>query len=1092
MRKLAPLFLGLSVVLALCLGEEAFAQRYNFKIIAGSPGNGGSQDGPGSEARFDAPEDICLDADGNLYVSDRFNHTIRKISPSGNVTTVAGLAQSSGSADGTGSAARFKYPEGIAVDPTGNIFVADTDNHTIRKITPEGAVTTVAGTPGASGITDGVGSAARFSNPADVAVDASGNIFVADSYGNKAIRKISPQGVVTTLTRNVGYPTDIDVDTSGNLYVADNDGSVRKVSPEGTVVTLASLPNYNRPHGIAVDGTGNVYVNKGSAPAGSDISQMYKITPAGSVVTIEFRVAGVRRIDYEGVDVSIDGGDIYLTDDYSDVILAGSLAKLTLQAVSPAIGTISGGTRVTFTGTDFQDGATVTFGGVAGSDVAIVSGTTLRATAPPHSAGSVDVVVTNTDGGSASLTRGYEYADVETLFLTLNPPTLTVETGTAGTILAKLSAPAPRDLLLALESEQPTTAATSATAAIPAGRQSAVIYVSPEAIGGPVIIRATLPNDAGAQTATASIAVSASAFTPRLLVPGQAHVAGSGGSFFKTSFWMTNPHATETEVRLRFIPMTGLERVTLQKEMTLAPGEQVAWNDVLTEAFSAPSDTSGAIVVDVANGMKTPIVSSRTFNDSAFGTFGQYIPAVPIRAQGSQAQIDGLRGDSRFRSNLGVLNLSTSESTAIVSVFDATGVKRGHDVSVAIAPQSVVQLNGVNRAADAGEMEVFTAKVSSSGPFFAYASKLDNKTSDPVFIPGTLAPRATQWLDGVGDVQGSGAYFRSDLSLSNHGAAQATVEIAFTKWGDSVPSANASVTLVAGETKFYQSALKDIFGLAGAAGSLALTTSSSTPIVAWARTYSDGGEAGTFGQFIPGFSREDLMPTLGAMFLGISENAAFRTNMGLVNRGSATISARVSAWRMDGAKVGEQVFEIAPGQTLVKLRVMNELGAAGISDGYIKVVPSAAQSLYAWASSVDSLSTDQTFVRPLSLGTSYAGTWTGTTDEDRTVGMVIDDDGLITLIIALRVNGGLFSCTGPFTNASPGILDGDSFETTVTSSVMAAGVSSIVRGRFTSDSVVEGTYTGYRGSYVVFCGGQLSIVIDGTAFSDGTFKATRQ
>ena len=145
---------------------------------------------------------MAVDSAGNVYVADTDNHTIRKITPSRVVRTLAGLAGSHGSADGTGSAARFNFPLGVAVDSAGNVYVADTDNYTIRKITPSGVVRTLAGLAG-TGSADGTGSAARFNFPQGVAVDSAGNVYVADT-SNHTIRKITPSGVVSTFAGLAG------------------------------------------------------------------------------------------------------------------------------------------------------------------------------------------------------------------------------------------------------------------------------------------------------------------------------------------------------------------------------------------------------------------------------------------------------------------------------------------------------------------------------------------------------------------------------------------------------------------------------------------------------------------------------------------------------------------------------------------------------------------------------------------------------------------------------------------------------------------------------------------------------------------------
>ena len=166
---------------------------YTFVTLAGSPGSSGNADGNTNAARFYDPYGVAVDSAGNLYVADTDNHTIRKVTSAGVVTTLAGSPGSSGSADGTGSAARFSSPYGVAVDNAGNVYVADTYNHTIRKVTAFGVVTTLAGSPGNAGSAAGTGSTARFYSPRGVAVDNAGNVYVADTY-NHTIREVTPVG----------------------------------------------------------------------------------------------------------------------------------------------------------------------------------------------------------------------------------------------------------------------------------------------------------------------------------------------------------------------------------------------------------------------------------------------------------------------------------------------------------------------------------------------------------------------------------------------------------------------------------------------------------------------------------------------------------------------------------------------------------------------------------------------------------------------------------------------------------------------------------------------------------------------------------
>ncbi|WP_082994861.1 MULTISPECIES: NHL domain-containing protein [Aquimarina] len=247
-------------------------------ILAG--GSQGYADGTGTAARFNFPYGVAVDGGGNVYVTDRNNYRIRKITPGGVVTTLAGSTQ--GYANGTGTAARFNHPTGIVVDGSGNIFVSDWSNHSIRKITPTGVVSTFAGLN--EGFADGTGTTARFDNPAGLAVDSSGNIYVADE-SNSRIRKITPSGVVSTIAgSNDGYadgtgtsarffkPTGVAIDGSGNLYVADRiNHRIRKITSAGVVSTLAgsirgwadgigTVAQFNLPSGIVVDGSGTVYV----------------------------------------------------------------------------------------------------------------------------------------------------------------------------------------------------------------------------------------------------------------------------------------------------------------------------------------------------------------------------------------------------------------------------------------------------------------------------------------------------------------------------------------------------------------------------------------------------------------------------------------------------------------------------------------------------------------------------------------------------------------------------------------------------------------------------------------------------------------
>jgi sugar lactone lactonase YvrE len=232
--------------------------------LAGAAGATGTLDGAAAVARFKLPGDLVADRDGNLYVSDTGNQTIRKVSAAGVVTTLAGSAGVCGSADGSAMLAQFCDPRGIARDTSGNVYIADTGNHTIRMIDPAGRVSTLAGTPGVCGSGDGRGSAAHFCEPRDIAVDRKGILYVADT-GNSSIRMISLKGEVTTLAgrapecgtadgqgaaARLCRPGSIAVDDDGDLYVADTGNStIRRIDLDDKVTTVGGVPAQ---HGVVL------------------------------------------------------------------------------------------------------------------------------------------------------------------------------------------------------------------------------------------------------------------------------------------------------------------------------------------------------------------------------------------------------------------------------------------------------------------------------------------------------------------------------------------------------------------------------------------------------------------------------------------------------------------------------------------------------------------------------------------------------------------------------------------------------------------------------------------------------------------------
>ncbi|MFK2823126.1 immunoglobulin-like domain-containing protein [Arcobacter sp. YIC-80] len=311
----------------------------NVSTFAGN-GLAGTKDGTGTKASFNGPQALIIDSNDTLYSTGFDSHKIRKITSFGVVTTYGGTGQS-GSLDGSLLNATFNRPQGIAVDSKNNIFIADQGGHIIRKITPSGDVTTFVG-KGVIGDSDGTGTTIAFNNPSSIAIDSNDNLFVADTKNHK-IRKITPDGRSSTfaglgvigssddigIASTFNTPYGIDIDSNDNLYVADSSNhKIRKITPSGNVITLAgsgsagfadgtgSLATFRYPDKLVVDSDNNIYVGD------YNNHSIRKITPAGVVTTIAGNgSAGLtdafgKLAQFNGpTDIAIDSkNNIYIAD----------------------------------------------------------------------------------------------------------------------------------------------------------------------------------------------------------------------------------------------------------------------------------------------------------------------------------------------------------------------------------------------------------------------------------------------------------------------------------------------------------------------------------------------------------------------------------------------------------------------------------------------------------------------------------------------------------------------------------------------------------------------------------------------------------
>lgn len=372
----------------------------------GTPGAGGFGDGVGPTGQVGNPAALALAPDGTLYVADARYALIRRVSPAGRITTVTGQGDRPGTLDGPVATARFRSPTGLALGPDGTLFVADELGCSIRRITPRGQVRTLAGSPIILGGEDGPGATAQFRAPEAVAVDGSGNVYVAEG-GNQALRKITPAGQVSTLYggierpsaparevylhhptgvavapsgliyvaeagSNVVYqltpqgnisllagrrsseggaadggpaeaafrhPTHLAVGPAGILYVVDQyNAAIRKISPQGQVTTLAGAlpqgymgardPLLGNPTGLAVDATGTVYVSDGTAHV------IRRITPAGAVSVWVGEPGQAGQADGRGHAARFNGPEGLSLDRQGNLYVA-DLGNHTVRRVSP-------------------------------------------------------------------------------------------------------------------------------------------------------------------------------------------------------------------------------------------------------------------------------------------------------------------------------------------------------------------------------------------------------------------------------------------------------------------------------------------------------------------------------------------------------------------------------------------------------------------------------------------------------------------------------------------------------------------------------------------------------------------------------------
>ena len=337
-------FASVLAAVALLVGAVQ-AQTLSITTLAGSAGEIGNSDGSGTLARFIGPYGLAIDPAGNLYVADHGNQAVRRISPSGVVSTLAG---------------HFLAPYGVALDSAGNLYVSDTLNFVVDKIGPDGTLAVFAGISGQRGTSDGAAGVGSLSGPTGIAVDAAGDVYVADTNRGSAggvVRKVAPDGTLTTVVSGLTDPRGVVLDADGNLFIADaGDNTIRCLGSGGELSLFAGIANrtgaddgglgtarFNQPSALAIDGSNNLYV----ADYGN--STVREISPAGVVTT----VAGLAVVEGSADGVGSNArfytpagiaatrrGTVYVADTGNDTVRlglpTGTGSGLAAEAAAPA------------------------------------------------------------------------------------------------------------------------------------------------------------------------------------------------------------------------------------------------------------------------------------------------------------------------------------------------------------------------------------------------------------------------------------------------------------------------------------------------------------------------------------------------------------------------------------------------------------------------------------------------------------------------------------------------------------------------------------------------------------------------------------
>ncbi|MDE2666162.1 MAG: hypothetical protein OXI69_08425 [Acidobacteriota bacterium] len=939
--------------------------------------------GPAVEAKFSDPHDVAVDSAGNLYITDNSNTRIRKVDPSGTITTFAGIGRPGYLGDGGPAVeAWIRSPTGVAVDKAGNVYFASRSNDVVRKVDPAGIITTIAGI-GRSGFSGDGGPAveAKLGEPRGLDVDGAGNLYIADTTHDR-VRRVDPLGIITTIA-GIGrndedggdggpaveasvYPRDVAVDGDGNVYISGGN-RIRRVDPLGIITTIAGTgakgfsgdggpavqAQLGSPYGVAVDGDGNVYI------ADTLNRRIRRVDTLGIITTIAG--TGVRGFAGDGgpalqaqftpYGVDVDGaGNVFFADFHNNRIrvLRPSSApspptNLTAIAVSAS--------RIDLT---WQDNSSNENGfrvqrRVDGSDEWIGIGTTAANVTMFSDGGVLPATLYHYRVRALGPTVDSEFSDEAMAITPALPPTVTGFVPSSGQVGTRVTVSG----TLFLGVTDVLFNGVSAPEFEVLSRKSLWAIVPPDATSGPISV-----------VASDGTAVSAESFTvttgiySRLFVPIVLRAMGRAGSFFTSEMTLTNRGTTTAYIRYVYTASFGGGTGTAVD--SLGAGRQRIVPDAVAYLTSlgipiGGGSAGGTLQVDFSNlssaadaavtlRVSTPVEEGR-------GRAGlSYVGLSPEDLLTGSAVIAGLQQNSQDRSNLAVQHAGNSDDGAItlrVTVVSGDLAAPGSSLELPdrnLEPGGFHQYNRILDTAGFDNGYVKVERVSGSAPFYVYGVINDNFNSDGSFVfpvtESSLVGTSGQTLPVIIET----GNFQSELTVTNFSASEKTIVFNFVAGADD--TAEFNLTLKAGEQTILPDIVEELrrrqvegIGPANRAYVGALFARAAegdmSGIVIGARTGAPDKRGGQYSLFYNGVPYGSASIE-SAWVYGLQQNAENRSNLALVNTGEIDNSSSTFEITIyDGSGDSQPRTKTV---TLGPRRWRQENGILGkIGQGYVQV-----------------------------------------------------------------------------------------------------------------------------------------------------------